>query len=105
MQSENYNNRVNVGKWAGFASDYSQMFFTGGDECWNVGPRSFTVTLSCGADTRLSDGEEPATCAYTAKMTTPAVCSEAELQELKQQLAHMEAFEQEVQAMLAKDEL
>ncbi|EFJ52398.1 hypothetical protein VOLCADRAFT_120319 [Volvox carteri f. nagariensis] len=105
VQKEGYTNSVVVGRWYGFSDDYRTMYFTGGDECWNVGPRSMTVALSCGWDERLSDGEEPSTCAYAAKLTTPAVCTEAELHELQQQLENLEAFEKEVQEKILKDEL
>eukprot|EP00198_Chlamydomonas_reinhardtii_P007816 XP_001697153.1 predicted protein [Chlamydomonas reinhardtii] len=81
------------------------MLFTGGDECWNVGPRSFTVAMSCGNENVLSDGEEPATCAYSAKFTSPALCNDEELIGLRNQLANLEAFEREVAEKIAKDEL
>ncbi|GIL71755.1 hypothetical protein Vretifemale_2066 [Volvox reticuliferus] len=105
VQKEGNSNSVTVGRWYGFSEDYKVMYFSGGDECWNVGPRSMTVYLSCGLDERLSDGEEPSTCAYSAKMTTPAVCTQAELEELQQQMANLEAFEEEVRAQIMKDEL
>ena len=60
----------------------------------------------------MSNGEEPTTCAYQVTMTTPAVCSEAELASLQAQLRQLELFEQEVAAEIAaaaaaakKDEL
>ncbi|GIL45932.1 hypothetical protein Vafri_3043 [Volvox africanus] len=105
VQKEGHSNSVTVGRWYGFSEDYKVMYFSGGDECWNVGPRSMTVYLSCGLDERLSDGEEPSTCAYSAKMTTPAVCTQAELEELQQQMVNLEAFENEVRAQIMKDEL
>ncbi|GLI63943.1 hypothetical protein VaNZ11_007084 [Volvox africanus] len=105
VQKEGNSNAVTVGRWYGFSEDYKVMYFSGGDECWNVGPRSMTVYLSCGLDERLSDGEEPSTCAYSAKMTTPAVCTQAELEELQQQMVNLEAFEDEVRAQIMKDEL
>ncbi|GFR42561.1 hypothetical protein Agub_g3472 [Astrephomene gubernaculifera] len=105
VQREGYSNSVTVGRWYGFAPDYKTMYFTGGDECWNVGPRSLTVTMSCGMENKLSDGEEPGTCRYAAKFTSPALCTDAEVEELRQQLRNLEAFEQEVRAQIAKDEL
>jgi protein kinase C substrate 80K-H len=105
VQREGYSNSVTVGRWAGFSSDYKTMLFTGGDECWNVGPRSFTVKMSCGLENQLSDGEEPATCAYSAKFTSPALCNDEELIALRNQLASLEAFEREVAEKIAKDEL
>ncbi|KAG2428642.1 hypothetical protein HXX76_011347 [Chlamydomonas incerta] len=105
VQREGYSNSVTVGRWAGFSSDYKTMLFTGGDECWNVGPRSFTVAMSCGYDNQLSDGEEPATCAYSAKFTSPALCNDEELIGLRNKLAALEAFEREVAEKIAKDEL
>lgn len=105
VQREGYSNSVTVGRWSGFSSDYKTMLFTGGDECWNVGPRSFTVAMSCGNENVLSDGEEPATCAYSAKFTSPALCNDEELIGLRNQLANLEAFEREVAEKIAKDEL
>jgi protein kinase C substrate 80K-H len=104
-QSEGYQNTVSVGHWAGFSSDYKKMLYTGGDECWNVGPRSFTLALSCGPENVLSDGEEPATCAYEGKFATPAVCNEAELLDLQRQLEALEAFEREIKEQIERDEL
>lgn len=105
VQKEGYTNSVTIGRWYGFSEDYKVMYFTGGDDCWNVGPRSMAVHMVCGVDEQLSDGEEPSTCAYAAKLTTPAVCTEAELEELQKQMDDLEAFEIEVKAQILKDEL
>ncbi|KAG2501356.1 hypothetical protein HYH03_001146 [Edaphochlamys debaryana] len=104
-QREGHQAPVTVGRWYGFSEDYKVAHFTGGDECWNVGPRSFSVQMSCGMENRMSDGEEPATCRYQAKLTTPALCTEAELDGLKEELHKLEEFEKEVREKIAKDEL
>ncbi|ETL91254.1 hypothetical protein L917_10198 [Phytophthora nicotianae] len=53
------------------------MKFSNGQKCWNGPNRSLTVKLECGPEPmELSDIEEPSTCVYTAKLRTPAVCSE-----------------------------
>ena len=91
----------------GFAveGDKTTAGFGQGDECWNVGPRSFRIALSCGPENRLYDAEEPTTCGYTAKMTTPAVCGTSHLGALHAQLAQHEELERLVASQAAKDEL
>ncbi|KXZ51700.1 hypothetical protein GPECTOR_11g15 [Gonium pectorale] len=105
VQREGYSNSVTVGRWYGFSTDHKIMYFTGGDECAGVGPRTMTVHMECGHENKLSDGEEPATCQYSTKFATPALCGEEQLEDLRKQLHNLEAFEKEVQALIAKDEL
>ncbi|PNH10213.1 Glucosidase 2 subunit beta [Tetrabaena socialis] len=104
-QREGYTNTVTVGRWRGFSPDYKQILYGGGEDCWNVGPRTMTVSMSCGLEEQLSDGEEPGTCAYQSKFTSPALCDDSEVTALRRQLQNLEAFELEVQALIAKDEL
>lgn len=54
-----------------------ELKFSNGQKCWNGPNRSLTVKLECGPEPmELSDIEEPSTCVYSAKLRTPAVCSE-----------------------------
>lgn len=50
------------------------MTFDNGDACSSDLLRSIIVALVCGTEERLTDVAEPAKCAYTAKLTTPAAC-------------------------------
>ncbi|RLN64645.1 hypothetical protein BBP00_00003314 [Phytophthora kernoviae] len=57
----------------------TELKFSNGQKCWNGPNRSMTVKLECGPSPMvLYDVEEPSTCVYTAKLRTPAVCSEAD---------------------------
>ncbi|KAG7386991.1 hypothetical protein PHYPSEUDO_014867 [Phytophthora pseudosyringae] len=54
-----------------------ELKFSKGQKCWNGPNRSLTVRLECGPEPmELSDIEEPSTCVYTAKLRTPAACSD-----------------------------
>ncbi|KAI9984679.1 hypothetical protein PInf_006043 [Phytophthora infestans] len=54
-----------------------EIKFSNGQKCWNGPNRSLTITLECGPEPmHLSEIEEPSTCVYSAKLRTPAVCSE-----------------------------
>ncbi|POM76280.1 Glucosidase [Phytophthora palmivora] len=54
-----------------------EVTFSKGQKCWNGPNRSLTVKLECGPEPmELYDVEEPSTCVYTAKLRTPAVCTE-----------------------------
>ncbi|KAL3658556.1 hypothetical protein V7S43_016440 [Phytophthora oleae] len=54
-----------------------ELKFSNGQKCWNGPNRSLTVKLECGPEPMELGGiEEPSTCVYTAKLRTPAVCSE-----------------------------
>ncbi|OWZ03967.1 Glucosidase, partial [Phytophthora megakarya] len=54
-----------------------ELTFSKGQKCWNGPNRSMTVKLECGPEPmELYNIEEPSTCVYTAKLRTPAVCSE-----------------------------
>jgi protein kinase C substrate 80K-H len=51
------------------------MEFTEGTKCWGGPARSMSVRLICGLEEHLRDVEEPSRCAYSATLSTPAVCS------------------------------
>lgn len=107
-QSEGYTNKVNIGHFKGFDHNYSEMVFGDGDMCHGVGPRTFRVKLVCGPAEVLKDAEEPATCQYAATLTTPLLCSEADLAAAEDRLASLEAQEAEIRRQIEameKDEL
>jgi len=91
-------NTVTLGVWKGFNKDYTEAIFHNGDLCAGVGQRSFTLKLVCGEEVKIWGGEEPATCVYTATMSTPAACKHDDLNREQQQLAALEAFEAEIRA-------
>ena len=45
--------------------------------------RSLRVRILCGEEEQLYGGSEPSTCVYDAYLTTPAVCTEGELEGLQ----------------------
>jgi len=53
---------------------YRTMRFAGGQQCWNGPPRSLTLAVRCGEETRLSGVTEPSRCEYEALLETPAAC-------------------------------
>ncbi|KAG6613039.1 putative glucosidase [Phytophthora cinnamomi] len=56
-----------------------EIKFSNGQKCWNGPNRSLTVKLECGPEPmELFNIEEPSTCVYSAKLRTPAVCSEGD---------------------------
>ena len=56
----------------------STLTYDGGEHCWNGPARSVAVRLECGARTELVSVDEPRTCAYEARVRTPAVCGAAQ---------------------------
>jgi hypothetical protein len=63
--------------------------FTHGERCWNGPLRSTTVLLECGATTALLGMSEPETCSYELLMSTPAVCSEADIPRMYGQIGQL----------------
>jgi protein kinase C substrate 80K-H len=49
--------------------------FTDGDYCWNFGPRTADVQVSCGRENKLLSAREPSTCYYLLTMESPLACS------------------------------
>lgn len=99
-QSENYNNKVSLGRFKGFDKNYSEMVFGDGDMCSGVGPRSFRLKLVCGPSEELKDADEPGTCAYAGTLVTPLACSETDLGAVHARLARLEAQEAEIRAQI-----
>ncbi|MEW5299998.1 MAG: hypothetical protein WDW36_002962 [Sanguina aurantia] len=106
-------NRVTVGNWQGFEHDYSEAVFANGEFCGAISaPRTFRLALRCGLVESVSEVAEGSTCAYSATLTTPLVCSEADVQAVRAELATLEALEADVLREIAdsggvppKDEL
>ncbi|KAL6073170.1 Glucosidase 2 subunit beta [Balamuthia mandrillaris] len=87
---------TSLGKWSSWANTegssddqnkYKTMIFENGDKCWGGPNRSLHLFLECGAENAVEDAQEPNKCEYTMRLKTPAACSEAELEALKQELA------------------
>ena len=55
---------------------YRTMRFAEGQQCWNGPPRSLTLAVTCGKETKLSKVSEPSRCEYEASLETPAACDE-----------------------------
>lgn len=49
--------------------------FDNGAFCYNGPSRSLVVSLPCGEEDEILEVDEPRTCEYTMKFTTPAACS------------------------------
>ena len=82
---------VKLGEMAPLRSDRPlEMKFTGGESCWNGPGRSITVRLECGADHVLSEVMEPSRCEYSAVLSTPAACDDAQVDALKEELQFLE---------------
>ncbi|XP_050940945.1 glucosidase 2 subunit beta isoform X1 [Cucumis melo] len=75
-----------LGRWDKFEDSYRVMIFSSGDKCWNGPDRSLKVKLRCGVKNGITDVDEPSRCEYVALLSTPAVCVEEKLQELKNKL-------------------
>ncbi|KAM6909334.1 glucosidase 2 subunit beta-like isoform 2-T2 [Xenentodon cancila] len=77
-------------KWGMWAqpskNQYNQMVYENGEPCWQGGPRSTTVTLTCGTETALRSVKEPSKCQYIMDFQTPVACQPV----LKQRGVHSE---------------
>lgn len=103
-QKEGYSNTVNLGVWNGFQDNYSFALFGNGDFCGAISaPRSLRLELQCSLSEELYDCEEPATCAYACKFTTPTACTEQDLKDAKDALLAVERAEAEILAELAAE--
>ncbi|KAF5828843.1 glucosidase II beta subunit-like-domain-containing protein [Dunaliella salina] len=107
VQSEPHapKNRVSLGSWHGFNSDYTQAYFTDGDPCpGDLPKRSLTVNLVCDDKEHMYGGEEPATCIYRTNLATPIACKEADLIKAEQDLQQLERHEAEIRSQIAAAE-
>lgn len=50
------------------------MKFANGQRCWNAGARELLVRFFCGGATEILSVDEPSTCHYEMKMSSPAAC-------------------------------
>jgi protein kinase C substrate 80K-H len=48
-----------------------------------------TVSLICGSESKLGDVTEPSRCEYAAVFTTPAACTDLELETLELELKEL----------------
>ncbi|CAA0825787.1 Glucosidase 2 subunit beta [Striga hermonthica] len=82
-QVEGYST-TRLGSWEKFEDSYRNMQFLHGDKCWNGPDRSLKVKLRCGLKNELTDVDEPSRCEYVAFLSTPALCLDSRLKELKE---------------------
>jgi protein kinase C substrate 80K-H len=77
-----------LGSWDGWevVDDVRKMKFSGGQKCWNGPERSLFVEVLCGLENKVLKVDEPSTCVYAMKFTTPAACTTAHAQVLRMQL-------------------
>lgn len=68
------------------ASPFSTVYRLQGQGCWQGPARSMTVRSVCGPRTELLEVKEPDRCVYEATMASPAECSDAVIQELRDEL-------------------
>ncbi|PIA47650.1 hypothetical protein AQUCO_01400339v1 [Aquilegia coerulea] len=78
-----------LGQWEKFEDSYRVMVFSNGNSCWNGPDRSLKVRLRCGLNNELTDVDEPSRCEYVALLSTPALCVEERLKELRHKLDRM----------------
>lgn len=102
-QRESYSNRVSLGSWSAFEDNYSTLVFGPGAPCANAPPRSFRVSLVCGVEEKLTDSSEPSTCVYTAKLSTPLVCTAKDLADAEAQLRQLMEWEAKVKLEIAAE--
>lgn len=74
------------GKKENGETDYHTMLFDHGTACWNGPNRSLKVTFECGLKDKVLEVDEPSKCTYAAKFSTPAVCDDRHLKELRLEL-------------------
>lgn len=83
---------TNLGHYTGWGKkdngevDYQTMLFQNGMSCWNGPSRSLSLTFECGIENKILSIDEPSMCVYTAKFSTPAVCDDRLVKELRLQL-------------------
>jgi len=72
-----------LGSWSDWQGPqenrYSQMKFSGGQQCWNGPSRSATIHVHCGTTNSLNTVSEPNRCEYEMHFNTPAACSKPDL--------------------------
>ncbi|KAL2487726.1 Glucosidase 2 subunit beta [Forsythia ovata] len=78
-----------LGSWEKFEDSYKVMQFSNGDKCWNGPDRSLKVKLRCGLTNEISDIDEPSRCEYLVLLSSPALCLEDKLKELRDKLETM----------------
>jgi Glucosidase II beta subunit-like protein len=82
---------TSLGHWRGFQDNYTALSFADGQHCWNGPLRSIKVALVCGQEDVLRSVTEPNRCEYHAELQTPAACTPAYAQAVRNELARIEA--------------
>jgi len=62
---------------AGPQSEFT-MTFTAGNSCWNGPERSLNATFYCGLEFEIESVDEPSTCSYLMKISSPLACGDPE---------------------------
>jgi len=78
--------QTNMGNQFSWVEKYNSFKFENGDSCWQGPNRSSTVKIICGQDDKIISQDEPSRCVYFFTMTSPSLCNEIDLTNLKNQL-------------------
>jgi len=83
QRSNNGGADTRLGSWTDWngpeETRYTQMKFSGGQQCWNGPARSAIIILHCAATNSLKQVTEPNRCEYEMHFETPAACSKPNL--------------------------
>ncbi len=96
-EPHNPSNRVSLGTWSHWSSNYTQAVFANGDACSGGVTRSLTVKLVCEESERMWGGEEPSMCTYTVWFATPLACQHQDLQQVRRAAVSARASQHECQ--------
>lgn len=66
---------TSLGAFSKFEDNFTSMVFENGQSCWQGPSRSLKLSLTCGTSEVLSAVSEPSRCMYTARLTTPTLCT------------------------------
>ena len=83
-QSDGRGSRVTLGNYNKLerGDSTTTLKYQDGQHCWNHGARAADVTVTCGAENKVTEVVEPSTCYYTFALTSPAACTEKVGQQL-----------------------
>lgn len=82
QKSKSNHQETSIGKWKSWVdgTNYRQMTFENGQNCWNGPDRSTKVYITCGSENKLTAVSEPNRCEYEFRFETPCACNETDLQ-------------------------
>ena len=93
--SQKESSSTSLGTFESLDLEKKVMKFTNGAKCWNGPKRSIEVRFECGSENTVLSIDEPSTCVYVAKMSTPAVCDENHALALRMSLLGVDLEEEE----------